>query len=385
MIHDYFFAKTLDKIRPGGVIAFITSKGTMDKENPEVRKYIAQRADLIGAIRLPNNTFTKNAGTEVTSDIIFLQKRENMTDIMPDWVYLDRDENNISMNKYFVDNPDMVLGNMEMKSTQYGFDSTCKPYENQTLEESLNYAITNIHARIEDYQVENEYEDTDKSIPADPTVRNFSYTLVDEKLYFRENSKMFPQDIPLTNENRIRGMIKLREQVRELIDFQMENYSDEEIHIAQAKLNNLYDNFTKEYGLINSRANSTAFSNDSSYFLLCSLEKLDGEGNFIGKADIFNKRTIKSYKQVDKVDTSEEALILSLSEKATVDLDYMSELTDKSKEDIINDLEGVIFKIPNEDKYVSADEYLSGNVRQKLKEAEEAAKEDTSYNINVED
>ncbi len=384
MIHDYFFAKTLDKIRPGGVIAFITSKGTMDKENPEVRKYIAQRADLIGAIRLPNNTFTKNAGTEVTSDIIFLQKRENITDIMPDWVYLDRDENNISMNKYFVDNPDMVLGNMEMKSTQYGFDSTCKPYENQTLEESLNYAITNIHARIEDYQVENEYEDTDKSIPADPTVRNFSYTLVDGKLYFRENSKMFPQDIPLTNENRIRGMIKLREQVRELIDFQMENYSDEEIHIAQAKLNNLYDNFTKEYGLINSRANSTAFSNDSSYFLLCSLEKLDGEGNFIGKADIFTKRTIKAYKQVDKVDTSEEALILSLSERATVDLDYMSELTDKSKEDIIKDLDGVIFKIPNEDKYVSADEYLSGNVRQKLKEAEEAAKEDSSYNINVE-
>ena len=384
MIHDYFFAKTLDKVRPGGVIAFITSKGTMDKENPEVRKYIAQRADLIGAIRLPNNTFTKNAGTEVTSDIIFLQKRENMTYIMPDWVYLDRDENNISMNKYFVDNPDMVLGNMEMKSTQYGFDSTCKPYENQSLEESLNYAITNIHARIEDYQVENEYEDKDKSIPADPNVKNFSYTLVDGKLYFRENSKMYPQDIPLTSENRIKGMIRLREQVREIIDLQMEDYSDEDIHEAQTKLNDLYDRFTKEYGLINSRANSTAFSNDSSYFLLCSLEKLDGEGNFIGKADIFTKRTIKAYKQVDKVDTSEEALILSLSERAFVDLDYMSDLTDKSKEEIIKDLEGILFKVPNEDKYVSADEYLSGNVREKLKVAEAAAQDDPSYNLNVE-
>lgn len=384
MIHDYFFAKTLDKVRPGGIIAFITSKGTLDKENPEVRKYIAQRSDLIGAIRLPNNTFTKNAGTEVTSDIIFLQKRENMTDIMPDWVYLDRDENNISMNKYFVDNPDMVLGNMEMKSTQYGFDSTCKPYENQTLEESLNYAITNIHARIEDYQVENEYEDTDKSIPADPTVRNFSYTLVDGRLYFRENSKMYFQDVPLTTENRIKGMIGLRKQVRELIDFQMEDYSDEEIHASQVRLNNLYDKFTKEYGLINSRANSTAFSNDSSYFLLCSLEKLDGDGNFVGKADIFTKRTIKAYKQVDKVNTSEEALLLSLSERANVDLDYMAKLTDKSKEDIIKDLEGVIFKIPNEDKYVSLDEYLSGNVRQKLKEAEECTQIDKSYNINVE-
>ncbi len=384
MIHDYFFAKTLDKVRPGGVIAFITSKGTMDKENPEVRKYIAQRADLIGAIRLPNNTFTKNAGTEVTSDIIFLQKRENMTDIMPDWVYLDRDENNISMNKYFVDNPDMILGNMEMKSTQYGFDSTCKPYENQSLEESLNYAITNIHARIEDYQVENEYEDTDKSIPADPSVKNFSYTLVDGKLYFRENSKMYPQDIPITNENRIKGIIRLREQVRELINLQMEDYPDEDIHVSQAKLNNLYDNFTKEYGLINSRANATAFQNDSSYFLLCSLEKLDGEGNFIGKADIFTKRTIKAYKQIDKVDTSEEALILSLSERAIVDLDYMSDLTNKPKEEIIADLEGIIFKVPNEDKYVSADEYLSGNVRKKLKEAENAAQDNPIYNINVE-
>ena len=383
MIHDYFFAKTLDKVRPGGIIAFITSKGTMDKENPEVRKYIAQRANLIGAIRLPENTFTKNAGTKVTSDIIFLQKRDNMTDIMPDWVYLDKDENNITMNKYFVDNPNMILGNMEMTSTQFGYDSTCKPYDDRTLEQALEQIIPNLNATITDYQVENEYEDTDKSIPADPNVKNFSYTIVDGKIYFRENSKMHPQDIPLTSENRIKGMIRLREQVRELIDLQMEDYSDEEIHVSQAKLNDLYDRFTKEYGLINSRANATAFQNDSSYFLLCSLEKLDGEGNFKGKADIFTKRTIKAYKQVDKVDTSEEALILSLSEKAVVDLDYMSELTDKSKEDIIKDLEGIIFKIPNEDKYVAADEYLSGNVREKLKEAEQALLNDPLYQINV--
>ena len=284
MIHDYFFAKTLDKVRPRGIIAFITSKGTMDKENPEVRKYIAQRANLIGAIRLPENTFTKNAGTKVTSDIIFLQKRDNMTDIMPDWVYLDKDENNITMNKYFVDNPNMILGNMEMTSTQFGYDSTCKPYDDRTLEQALEQAIPNLNATITDYQVENEYEDTDKSIPADPNVKNFSYTIVDGKIYFRENSKMHPQDIPLTSENRIKGMIRLREQVRELIDLQMEDYSDEEIHVSQAKLNDLYDRFTKEYGLINSRANATAFQNDSSYFLLCSLEKLDGEGNFKGKA-----------------------------------------------------------------------------------------------------
>ena len=383
MIHDYFFAKTLDKVRPGGIIAFITSKGTMDKENPEVRKYIAQRANLIGAIRLPENTFTKNAGTKVTSDIIFLQKRDNMTDIMPDWVYLDKDENNITMNKYFVDNPNMILGNMEMTSTQFGYDSTCKPYDDRTLEQALEQAIPNLNATITDYQVENEYEDTDKSIPADPNVKNFSYTIVDGKIYFRENSKMHPQDIPLTSENRIKGMIRLREQVRELIDLQMEDYSDEEIHVSQEKLNNLYDRFTKEYGLINSRANATAFQNDSSYFLLCSLEKLDGEGNFKGKADIFTKRTIRAYKQIDNVDTSEEALILSLSEKAEVDLDYMSNLTDKTKEDIIKDLEGIIFKIPNEDKYVAADEYLSGNVREKLKVAEQALLDDSSYQINV--
>lgn len=388
LIHDYFFAKTLDKVRPGGVIAFITSKGTMDKASPEVRKYLAQRADLLGAIRLPDNTFTKNAGTKVTSDIIFLQKRENLTDIMPDWVYLDRDENNITMNKYFVDNPDMILGKMEMVSTAYGYDSTCKAEENTNLEEQLNYAITNIHGELQNNSIENEIEQEDTSIPAIPTVKNYSYAIVDDKLYFRENSKMILQDeLPLTAQNRIKGLILLREQVRELIDFQMEDYSDEEIHIAQAKLNELYDRFTKEYGLINSRANETAFSNDSSYFLLCSLEKIDGEGNFVGKADIFSKRTIKAKKKVLQVDTPDEALILSIQDKAKVDLDYMQQLCKIDKEEIINSLEGVIFKVPdyeNTNNWVTADEYLSGNVREKLKVAEEFAKEDSSFNINVE-
>jgi DNA (cytosine-5-)-methyltransferase len=388
LIHDYFFAKTLDKVRPGGVIAFITSKGTMDKASPEVRKYLAPRADLLGAIRLPDNTFTKNAGTKVTSDIIFLQKRENLTDIMPDWVYLDRDENNITMNKYFVDNPDMILGKMEMVSTAYGYDSTCKAEEDTNLEEQLNYAITNIHGELHNNSIENEIEQEDTSIPAIPTVKNYSYAIVDDKLYFRENSKMILQDeLPLTAQNRIKGLILLREQVRELIDFQMEDYSDEEIHIAQAKLNELYDRFTKEYGLINSRANETAFSNDSSYFLLCSLEKIDGEGNFVGKADIFSKRTIKAKKKVLQVDTPDEALILSIQDKAKVDLDYMQQLCKIDKEEIINSLEGVIFKVPdyeNTNNWVTADEYLSGNVREKLKVAEQFAKEDSSFNINVE-
>lgn len=388
LIHDYFFAKTLDKVRTGGVIAFITSKGTMDKASPEVRKYLAQRADLLGAIRLPDNTFTKNAGTKVTSDIIFLQKRENLTDIMPDWVYLDRDENNITMNKYFVDNPDMILGKMEMVSTAYGYDSTCKAEEDTNLEEQLNYAITNIHGELQNNSIENEIEQEDTSIPAIPTVKNYSYAIVDDKLYFRENSKMILQDeLPLTAQNRIKGLILLREQVRELIDFQMEDYSDEEIHIAQAKLNELYDRFTKEYGLINSRANETAFSNDSSYFLLCSLEKIDGEGNFVGKADIFSKRTIKAKKKVLQVDTPDEALILSIQDKAKVDLDYMQQLCKIDKEEIINSLEGVIFKVPdyeNTNNWVTADEYLSGNVREKLKVAEQFAKEDSSFNINVE-
>lgn len=388
LIHDYFFAKTLDKVRPGGVIAFVTSKGTMDKASPEVRRYLAQRADLLGAIRLPDNTFTKNAGTKVTSDIIFLQKRENLTDIMPDWVYLDKDENNIAMNKYFVDNPEMILGKMEIVSTAYGYDSTCKAEEDTNLEEQLNYAITNIHGELQNNSIENEIEQEDTSIPAIPTVKNYSYAVINDKLYFRENSKMILQDeLPLTAQNRIKGLILLRNQTRELINFQMEDYPDEKIHTAQAKLNDLYDRFTKEYGLINSRANETAFSNDSSYFLLCSLEKIDGEGKCVGKADIFNKRTIKAKKKVLQVDTPDEALILSIQDKAKVDLDYMQQLCNINKEEIIKSLAGVIFRVPDyeiSDNWVTADEYLSGNVREKLKVAEQFAKEDSSFNINVE-
>ena len=388
LIHDYFFAKTIDKIRPGGVIAFITSKGTMDKANPEVRKYIAQRAELLGAIRLPDNTFTKNAGTKVTTDIIFLQKREKLTDIIPDWVYLDTDIHGITMNKYFIDNPEMVLGTMLKENTQYGFDFNCKADSEQTLEEQLNYAITNIHGELQYIPLENEIEQEDNSIPALPNIKNYSYALVDNKLYFRENSKLIPQDdLPLTNQNRIKGLISIREQVRELIDFQLKDYSDEDIHVAQVKLNQLYDRFTKEYGIINSRANENAFSNDSSYFLLCSLEKLDGEGKFVGKADMFSKRTIKAKKKLLKVDTPDEALIISIKEKAKVDLDYMQQLCGIDKEKMINNLQGVIFKIPendNAENFVTADEYLSGNVREKLKIAEEFAKVDPIYNINVE-
>lgn len=388
LIHDYFFAKTLDKVRPGGIIAFITSKGTMDKANPEVRKYIAQRADLLGAIRLPDNTFTKNAGTKVTSDIIFLQKRDSLTDIMPDWVYLDKDEHNITMNRYFVDNPEMILGNMEIVSTAYGYDSTCKADNSISLDEQLDFAITNIHGELQEYIAENEIEQEDTSIPARPNVKNFSYTIINDKIYFRENSRMYLQDnLPLTSQNRIKGLIALREQVRELIDFQLEDRSDEHIHIAQVKLNELYDRFTKEYGIINSRANENAFSNDSSYFLLCSLEKLDGEGKFIGKADMFNKRTIKAKKQILKVDTPDEALILSIQDKAKVDLNYMHELCGIDMDKMIESLQGVIFRVPekgNPNNWVTADEYLSGNVREKLKVAEEFAKEDSSFNINVE-
>ena len=388
LIHDYFFAKTLDKVRPGGVIAFITSKGTLDKENPEVRKYIAQRADLLGAIRLPDNTFKDAAGTKVTSDIIFLQKRDSIRDIMPDWVYLDTDENNISMNKYFIDNPEMILGKMQMVSTQYGYDSTCVADDNTTLEEQLKYAITNIHGEITENQIENEESlDDIKTIPADPNIRNFSYTVVDGDIYYRENSIMTLQDVPLTNKNRIIGMIKIRDKLRELIDFQLEEHSDEEIKQKQLELSNLYDNFSANYGIINSRANATAFQDDSSYFLLCSLEKIDSEGKFLGKADIFTKRTIKPNKVIERVDTSNEALIVSLQEKAKVDLDYMSKLVEKPKEEIIEDLRGVIFNVPsysNSNEWVTADEYLSGNVREKLKIAEEFAKENDNFNINVE-
>lgn len=384
LIHDYFFGKTLDKVRPGGVIAFITSKGTMDKQNSEVRKYIAQRAELLGAIRLPNNTFSKNAGTEVTSDIIFLKKRENMTDIMPDWIYLDTDENGITMNKYFVDNPDMILGEMVMESTRFGMDSVCKPYEGIELKTLLNEAVEKINGEITDYEIGDIEEREETTIPADPSVKNFSYCIVDGKVYFRENSIMVEQDLPITTISRIKGMIELRDCVRELINLQTEDYPEENIKVSQAKLNRIYDSFVKKYGIINSRGNRLAFEADSSYYLLCSLEVMDSEGRFVRKADMFNKRTIKAYKEITSVDTANEALIVSLSEKASVDLEYMSKLTNKTQEELIKELENVIYKVPMEDnKYVTADEYLSGNVREKLKLAEALMETQPELKINV--
>ena len=385
LIHDYFFAKTLDKIRPNGVIAFVTSKGTMDKQNSSFRKYIAQRADLIGAIRLPENTFTKNAGTVVTSDIIFLKKRENMTDIMPEWVNIDTDENGIVMNKYFIDNPQMVLGEMKEKSTQYGMDYTCKPYENIELSALLNEAIKNLQAEIEDYEYGDIEAEETNTIQADPSVKNFSYTVIDGKVYFRENSIMIEQKLPVTTASRIKGMIELRECVRDLIELQTEDFPEENIKAAQAKLNRVYDNFVRKYGLINSRGNNLAFSEDSSYYLLCSLEVLDGEGKFLKKADMFSKRTILATKEITSVDTANEALIVSLAEKATVDLEYMAKLTGKTQEEIIKDLKGAIYKLPMEnDRYVTADEYLSGNVREKLKLVEKLVETQPEFKENVE-
>ena len=384
LIHDYFFAKTLDKVRAGGVIAFITSKGTLDKENPSVRKYIAQRADLIGAIRLPENAFKKNAGTEVTSDIIFLQKRENIRDIMPDWVYLDTNSDGIKMNKYFVDNPEMIMGKMEMKSTQFGFDSTCKLDDENELEERLKNAINNIHAEIEDIEQFEDIEE-DNSIIADPNVKNFSYCLLDGKVYYRENSKMYPEDAPVTTLNRIKGMILLRDCVRNLLDMQTNNYPNNDIEKEQQRLNRIYDDFKRKYGLINSRGNNIAFSKDSSYYLLCSLEVLDSEGKFLRKADMFTKRTIKPIIEVEEVETSNDALILSMSEKAKVDLDYMSKITHKSKDEIIKELEGLIFEVPLSDgKYVTADEYLSGNVKEKLKLVKGLSEINPKFKVNVE-
>ena len=386
LIHDYFFGKTIDKVRPGGVIAFITSKGTMDKANSEVRKYIAQRAELLGAIRLPNNTFTKNAGTKVTSDILFFKKRENMTDIMPDWVYLDTNEDGITMNKYFVDNPDMILGTMEMESTQFGrLDSTCKPYEGIELKTLLDEAKEKINGEIAEYAIGNIEEREETTIPADPNVKNFSYTIIDGKVYFRENSIMAEQDLPITTISRIKGMIELRDCVRELIDLQTEDYPDENIKAAQEKLNRIYDNFVKKYGIINSRGNRLAFEADSSYYLLCSLEVIDSEGRFVRKADMFSKRTIKAYKEITSVDTANEALIVSLSEKANVDLEYMSKISNKTQEELIKELEGIIYKLPMEDnKYVTSDEYLSGNVREKLKLAESLVETQPELKVNVE-
>lgn len=384
LLHDYFFAKTLDKVRPGGIVAFITSKGTMDKKNPTVRKYLAQRADLLGAIRLPDNTFTKNAGTRVTSDIIILQKREKMTDIMPGWVYLDTDVKGITMNKYFVDNPEMVLGNMVVENTGHGQDTACKPHEDIELSTLLDYAVSNIHGEIEEYFIE-DIEEDEKSIVADPNVKNFSYAIVDGQVYFRENSRMYQQDLPVTTTNRIKGMIELRNCVNKLIELQTEDSPEHEIKIEQQKLNRLYDDFVKKYGLINSRGNNLAFSDDSSYYLLCSLEVLDANGKFIRKADIFNKRTIKAYKEITSVETANEALIVSLAEKARVDLEYMSKLSNKTKEELVAELKGVIYKLPlEEDNYVTSDEYLSGNIREKLKLAEKIAETNPEFQEHVE-
>ena len=358
----------------------------MDKKNSEVRKYIAQRAELLGAIRLPNNTFTKNAGTKVTSDILFLKKRENMTDIMPDWVYLDTDKNGITMNKYFVDNPDMILGTMEMDSTQYGRpDSTCKPYEGIELKTLLDEAKEKIEGEITEYEIGDIEEREETMLPADPSVKNFSYTIIDGKVYFRENSVMAEQDLPITTISRIKGMIELRDCVRDLIDLQTEDYPEENIKVAQAKLNRMYDNYVKKYGIINSRGNRLAFEADSSYYLLCSLEVMDSEGRFVRKADMFSKRTIKAYKEITSVDTANEALIVSLSEKASVDLEYMSKLTNKTQEELVKELDGIIYKLPMENnKYVTSDEYLSGNIREKLKMAEASVGMHPEFATNIE-
>ena len=358
----------------------------MDKKNSEVRKYIAQRAELLGAIRLPNNTFTKNAGTKVTSDILFLKKRENMTDIMPDWVYLDTDKNGITMNKYFVDNPDMILGTMEMEPTQYGRpDSTCKPYEGIELKTLLDEAKEKITGEITEYEIGDIEEREETMLPADPSVKNFSYTIIDGKVYFRENSVMAEQDLPITTISRIKGMIELRDCVRDLIDLQTEDYPEENIKVAQAKLNRMYDNYVKRYGIINSRGNRLAFEADSSYYLLCSLEVMDSEGRFVRKADMFSKRTIKAYKEITSVDTANEALIVSLSEKASVDLEYMSKLTSKTQEELVKELDGIIYKLPMENnKYVTSDEYLSGNIREKLKMAEASVGMHPEFATNIE-
>ena len=392
MIHDYFFAKTLDKVRPGGIVAFVTSRFTMDKENPAVRKYIAQRADLLGAVRLPNDTFKRAAGTDVTSDILFLQKRDRLIDNPPDWVYLDRDANGVTMNSYFVQNPDMILGEMKLVSGPFGPEPACLPYDGQELEDLLSAAVQNIHA---DYMVMDPEdlaeEEADERIPADPNVRNFSYTLVGERLYYRQNSIMKPVELSLTGENRVKGMIGIRDSVRRLIEYQTEDYPEEMIVREREALNRLYDRFVDSYGILNSRANKSVFAEDNSASLLSSLEVLDDEGKFVKKADMFFKRTIRQKVIVTAVDTASEALALSLAEKAKVDLPYMMELTGKTEKEIVNDLQGVIFRNPlfddgtvGEEQYLPADEYLSGNVRQKLREARKSAEiSPGDYTVNV--
>ena len=387
-IHEYFIAKALDQVRPGGVIAVVTSSYTMDKRTASARKYIAQRAELLGAIRLPNNTFKSAAGTEVVSDILFLQKRERMVDIEPEWVHLATNEDGIQMNSYFIDHPDMILGEMKMVSGPFGPTPTCEPYPEQPLEALLAEAVQNVHGEITAYDREEELEGEDHSIEADPAVRNFSYTLVDGQIYYRENSRMNPVEVSKTAESRIRGMIELRDCVRTLLEYQTEDYPDEEIKAQQVKLNTLYDAFTRKYGLINSRGNAIAFDQDSSYFLLCSLEILDEDRNLKRKADLFTKRTIRSHKPAEKVDTAVEALALSIGEKAHVDMDYMGRLTGKDEETLFAELTGVVFLNPDyaegvNEKYLPADEYLSGNVRQKLAVAQGKAEQDPQYQINT--
>ena len=389
LIHDYFFAKALDKVRAGGVVMFITSKGTMDKASPEVRKYIAQRAELLGAIRLPDNTFKANAGTEVTSDILILQKRDRVIDIEPDWVHLDTDENGVTMNRYFVEHPDMVLGEIKMESTRFGtFEPVCKARKDIPLSELLSNAVQRINGEIPelDNGVDEISDEQEFSVPADPNVRNFSFTLVDGKVYFRENDRMQPASVSMTAENRIKGLIQIRDCVRKLIEYQTEDYPEEMIRTEQENLNRLYDVYTAKYDLINSRGNYLAFASDESYFLLCSLEVLDDEGNFKRKADMFTKRTIKPHREVTSVETASEALALSIGEKARVDLPYMEQLTGKTQAELVQDLQGVIFKVPNCEpvSYVAADEYLSGNVRHKLTVADLAAKNDPELAVNVE-
>lgn len=388
LIHDYFFAKALDKVRVGGVVMFITSKGTMDKASPEVRKYIAQRAELLGAIRLPDNTFKANAGTEVTSDILILQKRDRVMDIEPDWVHLDTDENGVTMNRYFVEHPEMVLGEIKMESTRFGtFEPVCKACKDIPLSELLSNAVQRINGEIPelDNGVDEISDEQELSVHADPNVRNFSFTLVDGRVYFRENDRMHPASVSMTAENRIKGLIQIRDCVRKLIEYQTEDYPEEMICTEQENLNRLYDVYTAKYGLINSRGNYLAFASDESYFLLCSLEVLDDEGNFKRKADMFTKRTIKPHREVTSVETASEALALSIGEKARVDLPYMEQLTGKTQVELVQDLQGVIFKVPNCEpvSYAAADEYLSGNVRNKLTVAELAAKNDPELAVNV--
>ncbi len=389
LIHDYFFAKALDKVRAGGVVMFITSKGTMDKASPEVRKYIAQRAELLGAIRLPDNTFKANAGTEVTSDILILQKRDRVMDIEPDWVHLDTDENGVTMNRYFVEHPEMVLGEIKMENTRFGtFEPVCKARKDIPLSELLSNAVQRINGEIPelDNRVDEISDEQELSVPADPNVRNFSFTLVDGRVYFRENDRMQPASVSMTAENRIKGLIQIRDCVRKLIEYQTDDYPEEMIRTEQENLNRLYDVYTAKYGLINSRGNYLAFASDESYFLLCSLEVLDDEGNFKRKADMFTKRTIKPHREVTSVETASEALALSIGEKARVDLPYMEQLTGKTQAELVQNLQGVIFKVPNCEpvSYVAADEYLSGNVRNKLTVAELAAKNDPELAVNVE-